>query len=86
MESLAIKGGKIITPKGIVRAGLPGIEPMLPVLMSEGVNKGRLTPYEGMTLAGWPTITIVRGEVVVEDGEITGKSGFGKFVPMHMEV
>jgi len=122
--------------------GLPGIETMLPILISEGVNKGRLTPenlcsvlcerpakifglyprkgailvgsdadltvidlkqkrkvrsgelhhkcgwtpYEGMTLTGWPTMTIARGEVVVENGEITGKSGFGKFVPMRMEV
>jgi len=121
--------------------GLPSIETMLPVLISEGVNKGRLTlenlcsilcerpakifgtyprkgaimigsdadltvidlkqkrkvrsgglhhkcgwtPYEGMTLAGWPTMTIVRGEVVAENGEIKGKSGFGKFVPMRME-
>jgi D-hydantoinase len=121
--------------------GLPGVETMLPVLMSEGVNKGRLTlenlcsilcerpakifglyprkgaimvgsdadltvidlkqerkvrsgelhykcgwtPYEGMTLAGWPTMTIARGEVVAEDGEIIGKPGFGKFVPMRME-
>jgi len=121
--------------------GLPGIETMLPVLISEGVNKGRLTlenlcsilcerparifglyprkgaimvgsdadltvidlkqkrkvrsgelhhkcgwsPYEGMTLTGWPTMTIARGEVVAENGEITGKSGFGKFVPMRME-
>lgn len=121
--------------------GLPSIETMLPVLMSEGVNKGRLTlenlcsivcekpakifglyprkgaitvgsdadltmidlkqkrkvrsgelhhkcgwsPYEGMTLTGWPTMTIVRGEVVAENGEITGKCGFGKFVPMRME-
>lgn len=121
--------------------GLPGIETMLPILLSEGVNKGRLTlenlcsilckrpakifglyprkgaimvgsdadltvidlkrkrkvrsgelhhkcgwtPYEGMTLAGWPTMTILRGEVVAENGEIKGKSGFGKFVPMRME-
>lgn len=121
--------------------GLPSIETMLPVLISEGVNKGRLTlenlcgilcerpakifglyptkgtimvgsdadlmlidlkhkrkvrsgelhhkcgwtPYEDMTLTGWPTMTIVRGEVVAENGEIRGKPGFGKFVPMRME-
>ena len=121
--------------------GLPGIETMLPVLVSEGVNKGRLTPenlcsilcerpakifglyprkgvimvgsdadltvidlkqrrkvrsgglhskcgwtpYEGMNLAGWPTMTILRGQVVAANGKIRGKSGFGKFLPMRME-
>jgi allantoinase len=121
--------------------GLPSIETMLPVLVSEGVNKGRLTPenlcnilcerpaktfglyprkgvimigsdadltmidlkqkskvrsdklhnkcgwtpYEGMNLTGWPTMTILRGQVVAANGEIIGKSGFGKFLPMRME-
>jgi dihydroorotase len=30
------------------------------------------TPYEGMTVTGWPAGTIVRGKRVMWDGEITG--------------
>ena len=38
------------------------------------------TPFEGMTLKGWPTLTMVRGEVVFEDGKITGKPGTGRLL------
>ena len=117
-------------------SGFPGIATMLPVLLSEGVNKGRIriekvaaltsmnaaeifgmfprkgtiavdsdadivlvdlekeqkvtpellqsysdyTIYDGMTLKGWPVMTIVRGQVVMEDGQVTGKPGYGKFI------
>ena len=38
------------------------------------------TPYEGMKVKGWPKLTMVRGEVVYEDGKILGKPGTGKFL------
>ena len=115
--------------------GMPGVDTLLPVILSEGVNKGRIswpklveicsantakvfgltskgllstgfdadlvivdankevtvtadmfqglsdfTPYEGMTLKGWPTLTMVRGEVVFENGKVVGKPGTGKFL------
>jgi dihydropyrimidinase len=114
---------------------MPGVDTLLPVILSEGVNKGRIswpklveicsantakvfgltskgllstgfdadlvivdadkeatvtadmfqglsdfTPYEGMTLKGWPTLTMVRGEVVFENGKVVGKPGTGKFL------
>ena len=115
--------------------GLPGIETRLPIVFTEGVVSGRLTPerfveltataparifgltskgrieagadadvivvdparevditasvlhsdvdyspYEGMTLNGFPTWTISRGEVIVDDGELTAKRGRGQLV------
>ena len=116
--------------------GAIGIETMLPVMLSEGVNKGRVsiqrlvslicenparifgiypqkgairvgsdadvvivdmekeyviqaeklhskqkhTPYDGLKVKGVPVLTMVRGEVVMENGEVIGKSGYGKFV------
>jgi dihydropyrimidinase len=39
------------------------------------------TAYEGMTVRGWPIVTISRGEVVVRDGEVVGKPGRGRFLP-----
>jgi len=120
--------------------GIPSIETMLPVLLSEGVNKGQIsmarlqkvtcenparifglypkkgtirkgsdadlvildlkakrkvrgsalhykvgwTPYEGWRLRGWPKITIRRGSVIFEDGQINAKPGEAKFLPMVM--
>lgn len=116
-------------------AGCPGLATTLPVLLSEGVNKGRfgiekiaemnyntakifnLYPrkgtimpgsdadftiidldlekkvkvedmkseadwslYEGWNLKGWPVMTIVRGEVVMTDGEVRGQPGYGVFL------
>ena len=39
------------------------------------------TPYEGLTVKGWPVITISRGEVVAEDGKVTEERGRGQFLP-----
>ena len=116
--------------------GIPGVETMVPILVSEGLNKGRLSlsrfvevtsrnaaihygiypkkgaleigsdadftiidlekesmvdeektysmakynPLHGIKLKGIPVMTIVRGQVVYEDGKgIVGSPGFGKF-------
>jgi dihydropyrimidinase len=117
-------------------SGFPGIATMLPVLLSEGVNKRRIsiekvaeltsfntaeifgmfprkgtiavesdadivlvdlekeqkvtpellqsysdyTIYDGMTFKGWPVLTMVRGEIVMEDDQIVGKPGYGEFI------
>jgi dihydropyrimidinase len=37
--------------------------------------------FEGRELTGCPELTMVRGSVVMEDGEITGEKGFGRFIP-----
>jgi dihydropyrimidinase len=116
--------------------GVPGLEVRLPLLFSEGVNKGRIeltqfvalsatnaaklyglyprkgtiavgadadlaiwdplkevrisqamlhdamdyTPYEGRTVTGWPTLTLVRGEPVCENGQFVGTRGKGRFL------
>lgn len=38
------------------------------------------TPYEGIDLIGYPTMTISNGEIIVKDGEFLGKKGKGKFI------
>jgi dihydroorotase (multifunctional complex type) len=124
-----------------VLSGLPGVETMLPVLISEGFNKGRLnladvsrvmsenpakrfglhpnkgtirigahadlvavdvdkewqirsdklhqrsdwTPFEGFNVKGSIEMTMVRGHIIMMEGEIHGKPGFGKFLPRHLE-
>jgi len=118
--------------------GSPGVETLLPIMLSEGVNKGRITlqklvdvlctnnakvfgiypqkgtiqigadadlviidldkktklsartqhyklsdytPYEGWEIKGWPVLTVLRGNVVVKDGEMVAKPGIGKYIP-----
>ncbi len=38
------------------------------------------TPYEGMQLTGWPKVTLSRGEVVWNDGAVSGTPGRGQFL------
>lgn len=38
------------------------------------------SPYEGFNVLGRPTLTMVRGNVIVKDYIFTGKKGFGKFI------
>ncbi|MBI5116543.1 amidohydrolase family protein [Candidatus Poribacteria bacterium] len=118
------------------KPGMPGVETMLPLMLSKGVNPGHITlervvevcsenparifglyprkgtlqagsdadivivdmereekldvkrmhdvysycAYDGMKVKGWPVMTLVRGEIVMEEGKIIGQSGYGKFV------
>lgn len=43
------------------------------------------TPFEGLQLKGWPYATIIRGEVVFEDGEVIGKPGHGEYIKRPVE-
>ena len=38
------------------------------------------TPFEGLSIRGWPTTTISRGEVVMRNGEVFGREGRGRFL------
>ena len=46
-------------------------------LMHHGAD---YTPYEGQLITGRPIMTILRGKVVMKDGEILGKPGDGGFL------
>ena len=39
------------------------------------------TPYEGITVKGWPVHVLSRGEFVVRDGKPVGRKGRGRFLP-----
>lgn len=36
--------------------------------------------YDGMELKGWPVLTMLRGNIVMEEGEVTGKPGVGLYL------
>lgn len=39
------------------------------------------SPFEGFEIRGRPKTTVVRGQVVIRDGELVGSAGYGRFVP-----
>ena len=43
-------------------------------------TKAGWTAYEGYEVTGVPIFTIVRGNIVMEDGDVLGKPGDGKFI------
>ena len=38
------------------------------------------TPYEGMSVRGWPELVMSRGEVIVEEGKLLAEPGQGQFL------
>lgn len=43
-------------------------------------EKPQWTPYKGITIKGWPEVTISRGEIIVKEGECLGEKGRGQFI------
>ena len=42
--------------------------------------------YEGMTLTGWPVLTMLRGQIIARDGEILAQEGQGKFLHRPLQI
>ena len=38
------------------------------------------TPYDGITVRGWPWLTMVRGRVAAENGQLLAPPGWGRFI------
>lgn len=38
------------------------------------------TPFEGMTVQGYPILTMLRGKVIVKNNSFIGEKGYGKFI------
>jgi len=43
-------------------------------------TKQRMSPFNGWRIKGMPIATIVRGEMVMNEGEIVGEKGYGRFI------
>ncbi|MGH8012205.1 MAG: amidohydrolase family protein, partial [Candidatus Binataceae bacterium] len=43
------------------------------------------SPWEGWQVAGWPVTTILRGKVIVENGQLFGKLGEGQLIPRKID-
>lgn len=49
------------------------------IMSDEFYSKAHYTPFEGFSYTGTPVMTIVRGRVVMRDGEVF--EGNGRYVP-----
>ena len=72
--------------KGLIQPGsdadlvLVDMESERTIRSEDLVTKCGWSPYEGVSLKGWPVLTLVRGEVVARDGNLVGTPGYGEFV------
>ena len=39
------------------------------------------TPYEGLLVTGWPAATVLRGQVVMQGGQVRAQPGSGQYLP-----
>src|SRR5439155_931778 len=63
-------------------ADLTVVDPDLTRRVTPGMLRSRsdFSLYEGRELAGWPVLTMLRGQVVMRDGEVIAEPGFGRYV------
>ena len=70
--------------RGVIREGSFGDVMILDperthvVDASDDPSNSDYTPFQGWALTGWPVMTIRRGEIVYEDGRVTGRAGSGR--------
>ena len=52
-------------------------------IVTQGALHDRMdyTPFEGLSLSGWPITTLSRGEPIVREGRVQATPGRGRFVP-----
>jgi len=73
--------------KGTLLPGSDGdltiIDPEVESTISSSIlaSDSDYTPFEGMTVRYMPTHTVLRGNVVVEEGRYVGKAGMGSYIP-----
>src|SRR4029078_11670567 len=51
------------------------------VVRTAEIHEAGYSPWEGRDLAAWPSLTMLRGKVMVENGELKGAPTDGKFLP-----
>jgi dihydropyrimidinase len=82
----AAKAYNLFPRKGTVVVGgdadLVLIDPKKRVRLTADVLHARLdySIYDSYTTEGYPVMTISRGEVIVEEGQVTGKQGRGRYL------
>jgi dihydropyrimidinase len=76
--------------KGVIAAGSDAdivlIDPSIKrKLTREDFHVSDYSPWEGWQVEGWPVTTILRGKVIVENGKLQAKLGYGQLIPRKMD-
>jgi len=73
--------------KGVIMPGADAdfavIDPNMRIKVTADVLHSNInyTIYEGMEVEGWNVMTIRRGDIVYENGQVVGEKGSGKYIP-----
>ena len=51
------------------------------VIRKEDLHETDYTPWEGHQVSAWPSMTILRGKVVVDGSQFHGSTSDGQFLP-----
>ena len=51
------------------------------IVTAADLHLGDYTPWEGWRTEGWPTVVVLRGKVVVENGAFYGQPTDGQLIP-----
>ena len=51
------------------------------VIRKEDLHETDYTPWEGHEVAAWPSMTILRGKIAVDDGKLLAAPTDGQFLP-----
>jgi len=54
-------------------------------LVREDFHVADYSPWEGWEVKGWPSMTILRGNVIVENGRLNAELGCGQLVPRKID-
>lgn len=88
MSGNAVRLYGLYPRKGVVQAGSDADLVIVDMQRSDTINRRRMHTkqrdaarmFDGWNVGGMPIMTIVRGAVVMSDGEIVGQPGHGRFV------
>jgi dihydropyrimidinase len=76
--------------KGALAAGSDAdivlIDPSIKkTLTREDFHVSDYSPWEGWEVAGWPVMTLLRGKVIVENGQLQAELGYGQLIPRRLD-
>ena len=63
-------GDLVLIDSGLVRT----------VTQESIISKAKRSPFEGVSLRGWPVLTVLSGQVIAEDGKLVASEPSGRFV------
>lgn len=73
--------------KGAIRVGsdadmvMVDLDKEITIRNEDQITQCGWTPYDGYKVKGVPTMSILRGQVIMEDGEVVSQKGYGEYNP-----